>query len=111
MYLREQKKQEDHGIVWIMMYIQCQKVHFSTKVRCLKKDWSQKSMRVKRSAPHANDNNLIIENILARINTIEVKYRLKDKPLTTDIFWRLYNRPSDHENFYKIPLQVASTVQ
>ncbi len=46
------------------------------------------------------DKNLIIENIVARINTLFVKYRLKNKVITRDGFMRTYNRPDDYDTFF-----------
>ncbi len=98
-YLREYKTSNE-GVVWFDFYVNRGRVHFSAKVRCAKKNWDPKKMRVKTSDPDADDKNRIIENIRARINDVFVKYRLKNKKLTRDAFLRAYNRPSDYATFF-----------
>ncbi|NDV46179.1 site-specific integrase [Paludibacter sp. 221] len=94
-------KNENHGYIHVYFYLKREKVHFSTRVQCDIKNWNEKTMRVRISDPMAADKNLILENILARINSIIVKYRLKDKQPTKEIFLREYNRPDDYETFFK----------
>lgn len=88
------------GIVWISFYVQRQKVNFSTKVAVESKNWNEKKSLVTSGDKQAADKNLIIESILARINNVFVKYRLRDKKLSRDLFIREYNRPSDYATFF-----------
>lgn len=97
-YLREYSTEK--GTVWVRFYISSEKVYFSTKVECLVKNWDPKNCRVKASEKNARDKNIIIENVLARINNVIVKYRLKDKKLTKTTFLRAYSRPDDYETFF-----------
>lgn len=99
-YLREYKATME-GIVWFSFYVNSQRVHFSSKVRCEKKDWDQRKMCVRSSDPAFSDKNRIIENTRARINDVFVKYRLRDKTITRDAFIRAYNRPSDFRTFFE----------
>lgn len=92
---------EHSGIIWVSFYINREKVNFSTKVECDPKHWDAKNTRVKSTDKTAKDKNLIIENILARINNVLVKYRLKDKKITKAIFLRAYHRPDDYETFFE----------
>lgn len=98
-YLREYQTSTE-GVVWFSFYIRRQKIHFSTKVHCTKKNWDSKKMCIKTSDPDYDDKNRIIENIRARINDVFVKYRLKNKTLTRESFLRAYNRPSDYNTFF-----------
>jgi integrase len=98
-YLREYRTTQE-GIVWFSFYINRQKIHFSSKVKCYKWDWDKKKMKVRSSDPNFEDKNQIIENTRARINNVFVKYRLRDKKLTRDAFLRAYNRPSDFNTFF-----------
>lgn len=91
---------ETKGAVWVRFYIKGQKVHFSTKVECLKNNWNADDMYIRSTEPNSRDKNLIIENIIARINDVFVKFRLRDKKMTRDSFLRAYNRPSDYETFH-----------
>lgn len=98
-YLRQYQK-NSAGIVWISFYINRQKVNFSTKVAVETKNWNEKKGIVTAGDKQAADKNLIIESILARINNVFVKYRLRDKKLSRDLFLREYNRPSDFATFF-----------
>ena len=80
--------------------MQRQKVNFTTKVSVEEKNWNEKKKRVASSDKLAADKNLIIENVLARINNVFVKYRLKDKKMTRETFLRAYNRPDDYDTFF-----------
>lgn len=98
-YLRKYSDNSS-GIVWVSFYVQRQKVNFSTKVAVETKNWSEKKCQVTTGDKQAGDKNLIIESILARINNVFVKYRLRDKKLSRDLFIREYNRPSDYDTFF-----------
>ena len=84
-----------------MFYINREKIHFSTKVECAKKNWNEKEMNVKKSDPDAADKNIVLSNIRSRISNVDVKYRLKDRKLTKEIFLRNYNRPDDYDTFHE----------
>lgn len=99
-YFRKHQKESTTGFIWVSFYVQRQKVNFSTKVTVEEKNWNDKKKRVSSSDKLANDKNLIIDNILARINNVFVKYRLKDKRLTRDAFLRAYHRPDDYDTFF-----------
>ena len=101
-YFRESsKEQTGEGFVWVCFYVNREKVNFSTRVKCLEKEYDQKHFRIKGSAPNASDKNLIIENILSRINDVLVKYRLRNKKITQTGFLKTYNRPDDYETFFE----------
>lgn len=100
LYLRNYCESED-SIVWVRFYLKREKVNFSTFVSVKPKDWNERCARVKQSDEKAADKNLIIEHIMSRINDVLVKYRLKDKIPTKDMFMRSYNRPSDYTTFHQ----------
>lgn len=89
------------GIIWVSFYINREKINFSTRVAVEEKHWNAKKQTVNSGDKLAADKNLIIDNILARINNVLVKYRLKDKRLTKDAFLRAYHRPSDYNTFFE----------
>ena len=99
-YLRINKKNDSEGVVWVSFYINRDKINFSTKVRCTKINFNDITFRVKTGDTNASDKNLIIENVLARINNVMVRYRLQNKTLTRDAFTRAYNRPDDYDTFF-----------
>jgi len=100
LYLRCDNKEKKSGYVWVKFYVKREKVNFSTKVPCELKYWNEKSTRISIADKEASDKNLILENILSRINTVIVKYRLRNKILTRAGFLRSYNRPDDFDSFY-----------
>lgn len=100
-YLRKHNPNATSGVVWISFYLNRQKVNFSTKVSVEEKHWNDRKKIVTLGDKQAADKNLIIENILARINNVFVKYRLKDRQLTREAFLRAYHRPSDYDTFFE----------
>lgn len=99
-YLRCDSKEKKAGFVWISFYVKREKINFSTKIACETKNWNEKTCLVRSTDKDASDKNLIIDKILARINDVIVKYRLKNKELTRTGFMRMYNRPDDFDNFF-----------
>jgi site-specific recombinase XerD len=100
-YFQKWNKASGEGYVWVCFYINREKINFSTKVRCSEKDFDKKHFRIRLSDKNASDKNLIIDNILARINSVFVKYRLRNKSLTRESFLRAYNRPDDYPSFFE----------
>lgn len=100
-YIRKHTPQMTSGIIWVSFYINREKINFSTRVAVEEKHWNAKKQTVNSGDKLAADKNLIIDNILARINNVLVKYRLKDKRLTKDAFLRAYHRPSDYNTFFE----------
>ena len=74
-------------------------------------DWNVIKMRVKFSDPMASDKNLIIEQTLARINKVLVRYRLRERLLTRELFQRAYNRPSDFDDFYSFVAAYSQRIK
>jgi integrase len=99
-YYRESTEATKEGHIWISFYINREKINFSTKVKCYEKDFNNKIGRVKNCDKYAYDKNLIIENILGRINDVLVKYRLRNRTITREGFIRAYNRPDDYDTFF-----------
>lgn len=98
-YIRQGKKEESN--IYVTFYINRKKINFSTKVSVLEKNWDEKKMMVKRSDINCNDKNRILEKIRSRISDVDVKYRLRDKKLTREIFIKNYNKPSDYDTFHE----------
>ncbi|KAA6325461.1 Tyrosine recombinase XerD [termite gut metagenome] len=99
-YLRKYNSTSVSGVVWVSFYVNREKVNFSTKITVGEKNWNEKKQCVGTSDKYAQDKNLIIENILSRINNVFVKYRLRDRVLTRDVFLRAYHRPTDYDTFF-----------
>jgi site-specific recombinase XerD len=99
-YFRQSKKNSSDGYIWICFYVNREKVHFSTKIKCTENEFDKNTLRLKNFAKNSQDKNLVIDNIISRINNVIVKYRLRDKKLTKALFERSYNRPSDYDTFF-----------
>lgn len=110
LYQRLEAKDKSTGFIYVSFYVNRQKVHFSTKVECLSKNWDAEKMRISGAEDNAADKNLVLENIKARINNVIVKYRLRNKLLTRDGFNKAYNRPDDFENFFAFVEEYKKTV-
>ena len=80
--------------VYIELIIKRERVKINTKIAILPSDWDEKKSAIKGKGTEVNDNNLIISQGLSRINQIMIKYRLKNKDLTPDLFWKEYSHPS-----------------
>lgn len=103
--LRHHVKDSEYHYVWIGFYISGDKVNFSTRVAVKEKDWNNSTNRVKPSDPQYKDKNLIIDNIVSRINNIYVKYRLKDRKMTKEGFLKAYHRKDDYGTFHEYAQQ------
>ncbi len=99
-YLRKYQKDSQSGILWVSFYIAREKVNFSTKVEVDAKNWNEKKNAITSGDKKAKDKNLVLEHILARVNDVFVKYRLRDKEITRNLFMRAYRRPTDFNTFY-----------
>lgn len=100
LYLRKNNEEEKSGYIWLSFYIKNERVHFSTKVKVDEKNWNENKAAVTSGDKKAKDKNLVLEHILARVNDVFVKYRLRDKEITRNLFMRAYHRPSDFNTFY-----------
>lgn len=64
-------------------------------------DFDKVKQRIKPKAPNYKDHNLIIEQALATINTIEVNYRLSSEILTIEKLMFEYSNPTSRIDFLK----------
>ncbi len=93
------KKKEGSHLFYIQVIIERERVQINTKVSVLPADWDEKKGIIKGKGTDVSDNNLIIENIRARINQILVKYRLSNKKLTVQLFKSEFSNPSYETDF------------
>lgn len=100
LYLRKNNEEEKSGYIWLSFYIKNERVHFSTKVKVDEKNWNENKAAVTSGDKKAKDKNLVLEHILSRIKDVFVKYRLRDKEITRNLFLRAYHRPTDFNTFY-----------
>ena len=88
------------GYIYVIFYVNGEKVNFTSKVECQEKDWNDKDMKIRSTDKSHKDKNLILSNIRARISNVAVKFRLQEKTLTKDLFWKHYNKPDDYRTFH-----------
>ena len=96
-----QKKANKKGIapIYISFYINREKIDVPTKLSVASKDFDQKRGLIKHSFEFSEDYNLIIKDIKTTINDIFVKYRLKDKRLTPELFRMEFRNPKGGKDF------------
>jgi integrase/recombinase XerD len=87
--------------IYVSFYVKNkQKIAIPTKVKCLVENFDSASGKITNKEKGYKDKNLIIDRILARVNNIMVKFRLNDKILTKDAFWKMYKRPDNFDTFF-----------
>ena len=86
--------------IYIRFYLERDKIVIPTKVSVAIENFDSASGKIKSLQKGFKDKNILIEKIQARINDIQVKYRLQNKKLTKEAFWKMYNSPDDFETFF-----------
>lgn len=87
--------------IYVTFYLQKEKVQIPCKVSASEGNFDKEAGKVTIADKRHKDKNLIIDTIRARVNNVMVKYRLKDKSLSKEMFLRAYNRPDDYKTFYE----------
>lgn len=84
--------------IYVSFYLGSEKVVLPTKVST-KREWFHDGVISKKDKESA-DKNLIIDQTISHVNNILVKYRLKEKTLTKNIFMSQWSRPQGYDTFY-----------
>lgn len=84
--------------LYLVLYLKKRK-RIPLNLAVMPKYFDKKKQRVKKTFNKAKDYNLLIEKMLADINTIELNYRLSDTPLTLDALVQDLFNPSLRINF------------
>lgn len=98
-YRADYKNKHNESPIYLFVYLHGKRVKFNTGVSVEESYWDTEKLIVKNSHSKANDFNLIISTSRAKLNDIFVKYRLKDKELSTAIIKDEYTRPSTQFDF------------
>ncbi|MFZ4705476.1 MAG: tyrosine-type recombinase/integrase [Bacteroidales bacterium] len=85
--------------VYLQLIINRERVKVNTQISVLESDWDAKKSAIKGKGSDVHDNNLIISQGLSRINQIMIKYRLRNKELTAELFLKEYSHPSYDVDF------------
>lgn len=100
-YIDPNKKKKDGTLnVYLLVHLDYKSIKFNTGVSCFESDFDVKSSRIKGNTKEVNDNNLIIESCMARINEIFVRYRLQNIPLTGDLLKNEWSNPTRRIDFH-----------
>jgi len=96
------KKVKKNGLcsVFLTVNIDYKKLYFSTGVNADPVRFDFERGRLKGNTPAIKDSNLIIENCLATMNDIFVRYRLQNIPMTADLLKNEWLNPSRRIDFY-----------
>jgi len=86
--------------MYLSFYLKKEKVYIPCRIAVSPDNFDHEVGKVKIGDHQHKDKNLIIDNLKARINNVMVKYRLRDKQLTKEVFLKEYNRPTDFDTFY-----------
>lgn len=100
---------EGRAQLQVVLYINSEKIRLSTGIKVLEKEWDAEHERVKGS--NAKDYNLIIDQIKAKVNNIQVKARLRDEKLTKENFLRYFECPTQFDCFLDFMTYYYNKVQ
>ncbi len=67
--------------LYVSLYIERSKITIPTKISVIVENFDSASGKIKSAEKGFRDKNMMIEKIQARINDIQVKYRLQNKKL------------------------------
>jgi site-specific recombinase XerD len=94
------RKRNGDSAVYLVVHTGGKTLKFNTGVSCSPNKWDYENARLKGRHRKAKDKNLIIEESLARINDIFVRYRLQHVRLTPEDLKKEWKNPSRLIDFY-----------
>ena len=100
-YLNDAYKMKDGKVaVYIFVHIDNRSLKFPTGIKVNPDLFDRVKMRIKGSSKEIKDDNLTIDKCLARINDVQVRYRLQQKDLTADLLKREWRNPARRIDFF-----------
>lgn len=87
--------------VYVMVHVDYKTLKFKTGVSCPATNWDEKTLRIKGNSKEIKDDNLVIEQCLARLNDIAVRYRLQNIHLSAELLKNEWKNPARRIDFYK----------
>jgi len=94
-YVGKDKK----ALINAITYIKGKRVKMNTHVHVKPQDFDSKKQIIKGSGKKVQDDNLILQSCLNKMNEIFIKYRLLHKDLSAEIFRKEYKNPSSQISF------------
>lgn len=110
-FLKDYKSKNGTSQIYLNLYIHKQRKKVPVEIFVQKKDWNQAKQEVNKSCKNAIDYNLILRDIEAKINKIEIQFRLSNEVLTVDKCVELLKRPDltvDFISFIEYELSLKS---
>ena len=86
--------------VKLSFYIKREKCAICCGVSVKVENFDKASGKIKQTEKGYKDKTLIIDRVRARVNDIMVKFRLRNKELTKEAFFKAFNTPDDFATFY-----------
>lgn len=86
--------------IYILVHLDYKSLKFNTGISCSEKDWDKNSLRIKGFSKEVCDDNLVIDECLARMNDIFVRYRLQHIHLTPELLMNEWKNPTRRIDFY-----------
>lgn len=85
--------------LYISFYLGKKNIRIPTGVHVTRKEWDPVKERVKGNEKSAADDNMILKSLCGRITDIMLKFRISNKKITCEDFFKAYNRPDSSETF------------
>lgn len=95
------KKKNGEAAVLLHIHLRNKKVVLPTGISVHPDKWSSENIRIKGSSKEVKDDNLVINNCIARVNDIIVRYRLQNKELTPSLLKTEYKNPAVFLDFFE----------
>lgn len=92
-FLKDYKNKNGKSQIYLNLYIHQQRKKIPMELFVDKKYWNQTKQEIHKSYENAIDYNLILRDVEARINKIEIQFRLSNQVLTVDKCAELLKRP------------------
>ena len=86
--------------LYISFYLERSKLMLPCKISVPVIKFDSDKGSIKGTSKEAKDTNLILTNMISRVNDILVKFRLRNISLNKESFMREYNNPSDYNSFH-----------
>lgn len=93
-------KKDGSSAIYIIVHLDRKSIKFATGVSCKPSNFNFDTNRLKGNSKAVKDDNLIIDQGLARINEIFVRYRLQNEQITPDTLRKEWMNPTRRVNFY-----------
>lgn len=94
-------KVDGTSAVVFSFYINRKRVVIPTGVSVSAAEWDDENSRVRGNSRQAKDANLIISNVQAKINDVLVRFRLSDRTLTRDAFFKMFRNEGKFSDFWE----------